>query len=731
MSQIGMPIQETEFKVTAMPNVYTYDVSSKRWVLRPALASPQGRYPHRTEPTKALARRTSGIQRLPYEIISYIIQDLKLEEIYDLASCSRHFQFLIREESLCRLLLATKASYSLEAEEALQDGHHASGLRRLIKRRRAIIQASPYVAGIVGLADSYMFCCGKLCYIIEDRPNLKRWLRILDVQKATNEEIVVDIPALVAHAVPGSETCRKYTFKILHHAAGITSCLYSFARPRTQNWLIIFDALKHLLLGNIQLESANRIFVRNNQDHLFFGTHSEFGADGFRKWVLRHFDLQERQLSREKMHLSNVVGYEIGCTVCFEVIDNYFFGCSNQTAFEIEEIDWTSYYYCFQFSVNEFDPEKTRIMRKRDSWRRQHAEGPIDDRWGFLNLERDESTGSIKIIECRKEWLTGRSGNRRTYYTTPVVFHNEDGSEANEDDGASDNDPLPDDPMTSLLQSSNRPNYMVAPLRSPLQCHPGDDGSAMYGRNKTYLCSYYPSCDTFLDLVDHPAPSDPSTPRLRIRTGARVFDGLSETDLSQSTTHEGGMDTESGSEVSQHNVMSYWPPETGLADPTTLNSINRVLNLPGHIGHVTAAGDGRSIIYATGETAGSLKALVFLSFDPSVRLAGMIREGTLEGETMSNSLQGQIRIGAVSPKGKGKEVHHAARPDKDEQENPSSVPDPAPYVYSSPTEDLAIRLLPPPEEGHPWASIQKAFHHEFPWKHGFHYTLKVEAERAP
>ncbi|KAI1844633.1 hypothetical protein JX265_014113, partial [Neoarthrinium moseri] len=37
--------------------------------------------------------------------MTYIVRRLTLEEIYDLSRSCRHFQYLIREENLCKMLL--------------------------------------------------------------------------------------------------------------------------------------------------------------------------------------------------------------------------------------------------------------------------------------------------------------------------------------------------------------------------------------------------------------------------------------------------------------------------------------------------------------------------------------------------------------------------------------------------------------------------------------------------
>jgi hypothetical protein len=46
-----------------------------------------------------------GLKRLPYEILSYIVQELSLDTIFNLALTCHHFQYLVREGALCKMLL--------------------------------------------------------------------------------------------------------------------------------------------------------------------------------------------------------------------------------------------------------------------------------------------------------------------------------------------------------------------------------------------------------------------------------------------------------------------------------------------------------------------------------------------------------------------------------------------------------------------------------------------------
>lgn len=53
----------------------------------------------------------SGLQKLPYELIAYIVEDLDVEDVFNWSLCSRHFQYIIREDRFCKpvILVSTNA----------------------------------------------------------------------------------------------------------------------------------------------------------------------------------------------------------------------------------------------------------------------------------------------------------------------------------------------------------------------------------------------------------------------------------------------------------------------------------------------------------------------------------------------------------------------------------------------------------------------------------------------
>jgi hypothetical protein len=451
----------------------------------------------------------------------------------------------------------------------------------------------------------------------------------------------VDIPTLIRVTIPRAAKCRKYKFRVLYQQAGIISCLFSFALPQTENWLLIIKPQEHRILETFRLESTARIFVRNNERFLYFGTHSGEGADGLRKWVIKGFDIHNLVwLPQPRMHLPNVAGCDIGSTVCFEIFNGYFYGLSSQTLFEVDDPNWTSHYYCFRFPLNEPCHEKTQVMTKEDSWRRQHYEGPIDDRWGFLSLEADETTGNVVILECRKEWLRDHSGSQRTYYTTEVFFRQQAGQEDQQRVRAGTMRRLDDHPHCDG----------PIPTRSPRYVHAGDDSSmtSLLVRSKTHFCAYIRCCQTFIDLIDDTYMDTSGMQRLRLRTGHRRLKPgtgqVSRTPVSNTPWKSSEASKNSTIQPYQTNEIFIWPPTQDPSQPDpSLDRVQQLLNVDGYQGCVTATGDERSVVYATSDgSKGGVQALVFISFDPAAMFEDMERGRNILGQRIPHEGEGLV-----------------------------------------------------------------------------------------
>ncbi|KAL2131818.1 hypothetical protein VTI74DRAFT_4562 [Chaetomium olivicolor] len=564
---------------------------------------------------------------LPYELVSYVVHHLDLTDIHNLSLSCRKFQFLVREPSIAKLLLESKAPYSAEARDARLTKKYASGLRRLLKRRDATASVSPFLVAIVGFAEEFLYENGVLCYIRRNQ------LRILDLHHSGHHEIVVDLRQLLHETLAESHERHKYKFQLLYYSHGIVSILYTQTRSDRRgstHWLVVFNPLHGQVLLIHRPASISKLFVRNNGQFLYYGANSEVGDDGHGQWVLHGFDIATRTWLEESLDIPVVIGSDVGSTVCFEILGGYFYCVSNQTSLEVEEVDWVSYYTCFRFPLSRTGFHIEVPEPRQQLWRRDQKEGPIDDRWSFLRMAKDEATGQLKIIESRKEWLSGNISARRTYYTTRFSFSDPRKS-------SSQRHSLMENLSYPSADKVQQVDVLRGRARDPHMVHPGDDSSAFTTTlSKCPVRAYYPASQTFIDLVDDSLSFDTRDQRVRIRGGTRRLHPPGEPAQQNSWLEAEGQETRDKflrqiDHLYRSETGIFWPPEENphAPDPALAN-LYAVLNPPGYLGNPRGSWDERSLVYATGNTTGGLKALVFVSWDPSISLAGTPRyPGTL------------------------------------------------------------------------------------------------------
>lgn len=515
---------------------------------------------------------------------------------------------------------------------------------------------------------------------------------MLDLHRSAQDELIVDTRRLLREAV-----CReargywRFRFQLVHFADGLVSCVYKHPRPELDSWLVVFDVRARRIVATRALESTHKLFVRNNGEYLYFGTHSDVGTDTFRRWVLTAYDIKAKKWLDQKIYLGDMVGSDINQSICFEIIDGFFYGLSNQTSFEVDEVDWTSYYHCFRFPVAKPRASYTQRSIRHRMWRRDHAEGPIDDRWSLLRLFQNEQNGDIQVLEARKEWLGQRSSGQRAYYTTNVKFapseavndaeeakitrgqgigttshvgssgtrsnsasiDGTNGSGWGDRDGAAG--PMSSSDGTILLdtnlstptgpassQDDCTPQGSGTRLRDPHNTHIGDESSTalLFTFSKCPVRSYHQKSQTFLDLVQVDSPT--GTPHLRLRAGARLAVPaayLSPAALDKALPHE---------ERIRHlyadggaNRIVYWPPDPASADTVAetreLQLLGRIVSPPTHVGACRGAWDERSLVYSTGSNPDGLQAVVFVGFDPAITLQGLKKWPWKEGRGVGSS----------------------------------------------------------------------------------------------
>lgn len=385
-------------------------------------------------------------------------------------------------------------------------------------------------------------------------------------------------------------------------------------------------------IGCVPLEiNSSKLFVRHTVQHVCFGTHTGEGSDGHRKWVIQCHTMDfNEDATNKKLLLEDFHGNDLGSTVAFEIHDGYFHAVSNQGTYEVEEIDWTSFYHCVRFSLQ--NPCEEAMEKNTRVYRRQHAEGAIHDSWTNLTLRHDEQTNDLFIVESRREWLGASSQQARTFYTSRISFSSPAFADSSWDMANSNNDiasplPLPEnDILTTVLESAHSANYMPTPRQYSWTRHP-EFPFTQYARStprsfilaRTKFRTYNFSCSAFLDLVeDEQCCSNRlpvSLPCLKLRIGSRRiapygYNPYSYEDRPAAAKYSLTSDSPKGQRVNFEDKTQYrytpirmWPPPPSKCPCSA--RLHRIMNpdIRPNTGigsgqkTVTAICDERSIVY--------------------------------------------------------------------------------------------------------------------------------------
>lgn len=472
-------------------------------------------------------------------------------------------------------------------------------------------------------------------------------LRLLNFNNRRNTEKVFEGSVLVHHAAVTQQARDSLdveslrSMQVLGYAEDIVSLYCDFgpfgqyvfavdiSNPAPAN--ATDDGLHPRVRLCVPVRSPNKLFVRHNDKYMVMGSHSATGSHGHHEWLLQTFDLESAQpVNTAPLQLQGFCGSEPGSTVCFAVHDDHFYAVTNQTSFESEEIDWTSYYQVVKFRLDDPQPE----LPIKVVWRRQHLEGPINDAWTDLGFQIDQSTGELLIVECRKEWLNGGSKSTRTFYSQPVR------RAEYKDAKDGERHPPTSDPLISTLDENSNSRYEDPKERIDRYVHrefpATNKGDAKeYIRAKTKWNGYSFNTQSFTDLViDEYIPDGEWRPRqcIRLRVVSRQEVGVmvrDEDSLNPAAMRircrvkdRDGVELEDSERAFSPGNVYLWPPDNAPQE------LHEVLCPGGRAGDVSAILGDEGIIYMAGpprEPGSAERALVFMSFDPTFGFAGMKR----------------------------------------------------------------------------------------------------------
>lgn len=528
--------------------------------------------------------------------------------------------------------------YAKEADLARrQQISYITAVDRTFERREAFALARPYSALVLGCGTSFLYRDGVLCY------HSGKTIRVLNVHDAAGVENVIDLERMGRRYWPQVKQCSHV--ELLHYQERMLSFLYYAASSgsgpaRAERWLIVVkidtqppDRIVRLAI----MVHRPKIWVRNNERYLYIGSHDGSDGHGHREWVLQGYDLHTAEPT-PALPLREFWGTDLRETIVFEIYDGYLYAVSNRSSYEVEEIDWSSFYHCQRFPVDR--PIQAHLQRTR-RWRREHREGPIHDSWTDLGLHRDERTGELLIIEARKEWKDGVGAQKRTFYTQPLddagwepdgpntpEMRSRPGSPSRPDRvGLPPVAPelyFPDDPLAKLVEKGDHPRYVEPGRCVHRHYHPEYAGPEpapdTFMLSRTRYRTYVPASSAFLDIVldddprrgpGAPGPARAGPQHIRLRIGSRVR----ASPLDPGIPPRGTPGRASDERFVDRGIV-LWPP---AGAPRELVELLH----PGgaRVGEVSAVEDERSVVYRVAPTAsaGAERPMVLVNFDRGVR----------------------------------------------------------------------------------------------------------------
>ena len=243
-------------------------------------------------------------------------------------------------------------------------------------------------------------------------------IRILDLQISPNIETVIGIRAFLQTLALGLPEDASYEIKPLYYSESIMSCQLRIA---TGSFLIALHVSgKVLLLKKIRYDL--KLFVRNNDKYLCFGTHNETMLepsldlaelfpipDGWKVYI---YDLKERKM-RGSAYLLGICGCGVGKETCFEIFEHSLYGASRRILNENLDGGVEQNLITFQLPLDQ--PRSVQYG--------QTSPRPFlgdQKEWRALQLERCGHSGALQITQCTLELVGTRW--RRTCYRVPLAF---------------------------------------------------------------------------------------------------------------------------------------------------------------------------------------------------------------------------------------------------------------------------------------------------------------------
>lgn len=445
----------------------------------------------------------------------------------------------------------------------------------------------------MAMADCFIYTNRTLCYTVENTH-----LRILDLSISPEVETAVDVSKLLQGTLPQLDQ-QNYIFRPVYYSDKILSSeVTKHGDSGPLSWLIVVDFQQQppQVITQKQIFPGHQLFVRNNGQHLVYGSRSYTSINGCVRWGLTQLDLKTRKWSGPALILWDFAGSNLQSDICFEIFDDYLYCISNKIRSEPDRGKWNSFYQAIRFPVNDITRKGCQAAPIQNLWRRHAAEGAVDERWTSLQLLRDETLGRLMVVETRREWFPQDPGSQLTCYKKELSF------EENLINPYAIH--LPEEYqhlVTTTLPSDGTPPPMTTwdkekhfETRPSENVHVGDQSNRgeIYTLNECLVRSYNASCGTFVDLIHELYDENP---RLRLRARPK--------------------------KQTERQEIAFFPAEMPNSAPSHLD---RIVNPVKSFQSLDWSMDERTLVYSPGHrTPDQLRPVVLMSFDPGLRLRGL------------------------------------------------------------------------------------------------------------
>lgn len=567
------------------------------------------------------------LDRLPFDVLFYVASHLGFDDIVSLAHSCRQLRSLLRENGICRTavevhdqylafcgtnlnIMQAEFKFTKEARLAREQRiSYCDAFRHIQDRRNAFQSARPFSARVLGSANDFCYRNGMLCILRGYN------IRVSDAH-AQGRETTIDLSLIIEEcfeALKPVSSSKEPKLFLLHYNDDIVTILVEGGGRHNNRHLYAINTKpgvsdRDRKIKDIRLEARHKLFARHTSDVLYYGTYTSVGSQGEYGWEVQGVSLNEKwSLPCTPLQLHGFFGDDFGSAIALEIHEGYFYAVSNQSTFEAEEIDWTSFYHCMRFPLDK--PITKFLESNKKLWRRQHDEGVIHDSWTDLSLQIDPGTNDLMIVEARREYHKNLSRQVRTYYISEFDSGIDRASSSTEGSPlleASAGPELPwGDAYIQMLDSTNNPNYATPELRFNWSFHPEVPHGSNPGRSfilaRTKCRAYNYSCGSFLDMVeDDRCCTETSTACLRLRIGSRRVAPLDWKDLATTTPQLLTLPALPNDVAYRHAPIRMWPPSASRCPCS--RRLHEVLNppIPGGPSYnrsITGVLDERSLVY--------------------------------------------------------------------------------------------------------------------------------------